>query len=79
MAKRATDTKAELFRTSVTLEKNHKLALELIAPGNASQALRYLIRYALERGALEPFHRGGQVAQQQPVDVDKFAGWDDDD
>jgi hypothetical protein len=93
MAKRAKDTNRALFRTSITLEHNQRFALDLVAPGNTSEAVRYLIRYAIQHGALDAFqHRlpppmSAQV--QQPAvptainsvtpTVDQFAGWDTDD
>lgn len=82
MARKAKDTSAAMFRTSITLEQNHRFALDLVAPGNTSEAVRYLIRYAIQHGALEPFrpkpmNMGAPVVTQQTVDP--FAGWDDDD
>jgi hypothetical protein len=67
MAKKAKDTNAALYRTSVTLEEGQRYALDMIAPGNASEALRYLIRYAIQHGALEPYR-----PKPASVDVSKL-------
>lgn len=81
MAKKARDTKLPLYRTSVTLEEGHRYALDFVAPGNASEALRYLIRYAIQHGALEPFRP--KPAQPllttggRPCTLDDLAGLDD--
>ena len=90
MAKKAKDTNLALFRTSITLEQNQRFALDLVAPGNTSAAVRYLIRYAIQHGALDAFrHRlpppmSAHVQQLASVGraapaVDQFAGWDTDD
>lgn len=89
MAKKAKDTAAALFRTSITLEQNQRFALDLVAPGNTSAAVRYLIRYAIQYGALDAFrHRmpppmSAQAQAPTSVDnaapaADPFADWEDD-
>lgn len=78
MAKKAKDTNATLYRTSVTLEEGQRYALDMVAPGNASEALRFLIRYAIQHGALEPY-RPKPMQSATPINPGAFAGWDTDD
>jgi hypothetical protein len=79
MAKKAKDTNATLYRTSVTLEEGQRYALDMIAPGNASEALRYLIRYAIQHGALEPYRPKPTQPVAPAVSLTAFAAWDTDD
>jgi len=53
MAKKPRHLNAKPYRQTVLLDSATMPALDAIAPGNMSEAVRWCIQYALARGALE--------------------------
>lgn len=55
MARKARDTKEPMYTATLTLDASTKAVLAAIRYKNASEAARYLIRYAIQHGALAPY------------------------
>lgn len=55
MARKARDTKEPTYVTTLSLDASTKAVLAAIRYKNASEAARYLIRYAIQHGALAPY------------------------
>ena len=91
MARLTKDTSAKLYRRSVSIKEAHRAYLALIDPNNESVAIRYLMQWAINHGALAPFlnpdgtpkpppksEKGAAARRLAGLKPDPFAGWEDD-
>lgn len=67
MARKATDVKEPTYVTTLSLCTSTKAVLAAIRHNNTSEAARYLIRYAIEHGALLPYMNADGTLKAPPA------------